>query len=146
MSSEVEAPVVVPVIEERAVVSREVVETARVRLTKTVHEREEVLNLPLQHEEVQVERVPVNQFVADGAAPPGVRHQGDTTVIPVLREVIVTRLLVVEEIHVTKRTVTATHTEPITLRHEELTVDRHPAPGAAGHGSAEAAPAGTPHL
>lgn len=132
LPTETNAPLVVPVIEERAVVSREVAETGRVRLAKTVHERQELLQLPLQHEEVQVERVPVNQFVPEGAAPPETRYHGDVTIIPVLREVVVTRLLVVEEIHITKRTVSTTHTEPVTLRHEEISVERHTGPDATG--------------
>ncbi|UOQ72220.1 YsnF/AvaK domain-containing protein [Hymenobacter cellulosilyticus] len=106
------------------------VESGRVRLSKTVHEREEMLEIPLQHEEVLVERVPVNQFVADGAPTPGLRYDGDTTIIPVLREVVVTRLLVVEEIRVTKRTQTTTLTQPIMLRHEEIHVARNSADGA----------------
>jgi uncharacterized protein (TIGR02271 family) len=122
-------PLVIPVIEEQAVINREVVESGRVRLAKTVHEREEMLEIPLKHEEVLVERVPVNQFVADGAPTPGLRYDGDTTIIPVLREVVVTRLLVVEEIRVTKRTQTTTLTQPITLRHEEIHVDRQSAAG-----------------
>ncbi|PJJ54986.1 YsnF/AvaK domain-containing protein [Hymenobacter chitinivorans] len=131
-------PLVIPVIEEQAVINREVVESGRVRLAKTVHEREELLEIPLQHEEVLVERVPVNQFVADGAATPGLRYDGDTTIIPVLREVVVTRLLVVEEIRVTKRTQTTMLTQPITLRHEEMHIERNPAAGAApGPASAE---------
>ncbi|TGD79065.1 YsnF/AvaK domain-containing protein [Hymenobacter wooponensis] len=119
-------PLVIPVIEEQAIINREVVESGRVRLTKTVHEREELLELPLKQEEVQVERVPINQYVADGAPPPGLRYDGDVTIIPVLREVVVTRLLVVEEIRVTKRTVNTTHKQPITLLHEEVQVVREP--------------------
>ncbi|WP_245327436.1 YsnF/AvaK domain-containing protein [Hymenobacter fodinae] len=115
---------VIPVIEEQAIINREVVESGRVRLTKTVHEREELLELPLKHEEVQVERVPINQYVADGAPPPGLRYDGDVTIIPVLREVVVTRLLVVEEIRVTKRTINTTHSQPITLLHEDVQVVR----------------------
>ena len=130
LPTEASTPLVVPVIEERAVVSRQVVETGRVRLAKTVHEREELLQLPLQHEEVQVERVPVNQFVPEGAAPPAVRHLDNITIIPVLREVVVTRLLVVEEIHVSKRTISTTHTEPVMLRHEEISVERDAGPNA----------------
>jgi uncharacterized protein (TIGR02271 family) len=119
-----QAPVVIPIIEERAIISREVVESGRVRLAKTVHEREEVLEVPLQHEEVLVERVAINQLVPDGAPVPGLRYDGDMTIIPVLKEVVVTRLLIVEEIRVLKRTVSTTHTETLPLRHEEMTIER----------------------
>ncbi|SNR42323.1 MULTISPECIES: YsnF/AvaK domain-containing protein [Hymenobacter] len=126
-----EERLVIPIIEEHAVVSREVVESGRVRLAKTVHEREEHLEIPLQHEEILVERVAINQFVADGAPTPGTRYEDNVTIIPVLREVVVTRLLVVEEIRVLKRVVQTTHTEPVTLRHEELHVERQPAAASA---------------
>lgn len=124
------APLVVPVIEERAVISREVVESGRVRLIKQVHEHEELLNLTLQHDEVQVERVPINQFVADDTALPTARHEGDTLIIPVLREVVVTRVMLVEELRVTKQQVAVPHTERVPLRREEVRVERYPAPDA----------------
>lgn len=119
---------VLPVLEERAVVRREVVEAGRVRITRRVHEHEEEVPVPLQHEEVEVERVPLNQTLPAGAPAPVTRYEGDTMIIPVLREVAVveTRLLLVEELRVTKRQVATLHTEPVHLRREELTVERLP--------------------
>jgi uncharacterized protein (TIGR02271 family) len=120
---------VLPVLEERVVIRREVVEAGRVRITRQVHEHEEEVPVHLQHEEVQVERVPLNQTLPAGAPAPVTRYEGDTMIIPVLREVAVveTRLLLVEELRVTKRQVTTQHTEPVQLRREELTVERLPA-------------------
>ncbi|GGG27932.1 YsnF/AvaK domain-containing protein [Hymenobacter glacieicola] len=123
------APLVLPVIEEHAVVGREMVETGRVHLTKTVEEHEEALNFTLLHDEVQVERVPVNQYVADGATLPGVRYEGDTMVIPVVREVVVKRMLVVEELHITKHQVPTQESHRVVLRQESVQVTREPAPG-----------------
>lgn len=117
-------PLVVPVIEERAVIRREVVETGRVRLSKTVQEQEQAVDLTLLHEEVQVERVPINQYVADDASAPTVRYEGDTLVVPVVREVLVKRLLVVEELRVTKQQVETQHTQRVTLRHEQIDITR----------------------
>lgn len=117
-------PLVVPVIEERAVIQREVVESGRVRLSKTVQEHEEAIDLTLLHEEVQVERVPINQYVADDAAAPAVRYEGNTLVVPVVREVIVKRLLLVEELRVTKQQVETHQTQHVTLLHEQIQVDR----------------------
>jgi uncharacterized protein (TIGR02271 family) len=124
-------PLVVPVIEERAVIHREVVESGRVRLSKTVQEHEEAIDLTLLHEEVLVERVPIDQYVADDAAAPAVRYEGDTLVVPVVREVIVKRLLLVEELRVTKHQVETQETQHVTLRHEQVNVTRVPgeAPG-----------------
>ena len=119
-------PQVLPIIEERVVVTRETVERGRVRLTKDVHEHDELVTLMLQHDELNVERVAVNQLLADGAALPTSRHEGDTFIVPVLREVVVTRVLLVEEVRVTKRQVAAPHTETVPLRREEVRVERQP--------------------
>jgi uncharacterized protein (TIGR02271 family) len=134
-----EGPRVLPIIEERAVVHRELVETGRVRLTRRVHETDEEISVPVQHDEVDVERVPINQTLPAGAIPPATRYEGDVLIIPVVREVAVveTRLLVVEELRVTKRQVTTQHTEPVHLRREELIVERLPTtPPPAAEGSA----------
>jgi stress response protein YsnF len=45
---------IVPVVEESAIVSTERVVTETVRLHKQVHEEEEVLEIPLQDEEIAV--------------------------------------------------------------------------------------------
>lgn len=119
-------PLVVPIIEERAVIHREVVESGRVRLSKTVQEHEEAIDLTLLHEEVQVERVPINQYVADDAAAPAVRYEGDTLVVPVVREVVVKRLLLVEELRVTKHQIETQQQQHVTLRHEQIAVTRIP--------------------
>ena len=123
-----EASRVLPVLEERAVIRREIVEAGRVRIARQVHEQEEEVLVRMQHDEVQVERVPLNQTLPAGAPAPVTRYEGDTMIIPVLREVAVveTRLLLVEELHVTKRQVTTEHSEPVHLRREELTVERLP--------------------
>ncbi len=119
---------VLPIIEERATIQREVVETGRVVVTKRVHEADEQVVVPVQHDEVHYERVPLNQTLPAGAVAPGPRQEGDTLIIPVLREVAVVekRLLLVEELRITKRQVTTEHTEPMHLRHEEVLVERLP--------------------
>ena len=131
---------VLPVIEEQVVVNRELVETGRVRITRQVQESDELVRVALQHDEVHVERVPVNQYLPLGAAAPVTRYEGEVMVIPVLREVAVVekRLLLVEELRVAKQQVTTEHTEPVHLRREELNVERLPGAGPV------APPAGSP--
>jgi uncharacterized protein (TIGR02271 family) len=121
-----EAKLIIPVIEETATITREVVETGRVRLTKTVTEHTETVPLDLRHEEVHVEHVPVNQFLPDNQPAPAARYEGDTYIVPVLREVLVKRLLLVEELHVSKRQVTTTEPQVITLRSEAIQVAHLP--------------------
>jgi uncharacterized protein (TIGR02271 family) len=113
--------ITVPVIEEYLSIGREVVETGRVRITKSVTQVPEAAVVPLVHEEVNVERVARNQYV-DTA--PTVRQEGDVTIIPVVREVLVKRLLVVEELHITKRRVETLETQQMVLRKEEVHVER----------------------
>lgn len=119
-----ERPSVIPIIEEQIRIEKQVVETGRVVLTKKVNEQEVTVNVPAMQEEVHVERVAINEYVE--TPPPAVRYEGDTMIIPVLREEVVVqkRLVLVEELHVTRRQV-LTHTPaPVTLRREEVTVER----------------------
>jgi uncharacterized protein (TIGR02271 family) len=119
---------VLPIIEERATIRREIVETGRVRLTRHVHETEQEVTVPVQHDEVQVERVPLNITLPAGATAPATRYEGDTLIIPVLREVAVveTRLLLVEELRITKQQLTTQYTETVPLRREEIVAEHLP--------------------
>lgn len=116
----------IPVLEERPVVRRDVVESGQVRISKTVHEHQEDVDVILRHEQVQVERVAVNEFVPDGVAPPTPRYEGNTLIVPVVREIVMKRLLIVEELHILKQQVETRETETVTLRREEVHVERHP--------------------
>ena len=105
----------IPVIEEQLQVGSKRVETGVVRIVKHVTEEVQTVDLPTTREEVTVDRVAVYQYVE---TPPAVRYEGDVTIIPVLREVVVTekKLLLVEEIHITKRRTTKQETREFTLR------------------------------
>lgn len=119
-------PMVLPVIEEQAVVGREVVESGRLRIRKTVQQVEQPVQVTLQHDEVQVEHVPINQFVADDAPLPGSRQEGDVLIVPILREVVVTRVLLVEELRISKRVVEEDFTSTVQLRQEQIQMERDP--------------------
>jgi uncharacterized protein (TIGR02271 family) len=118
-----EPPLVLPVLAEVLDVRTRTVETGRVRIHKTVHAREVLVDEPLLREEVAIERVPVNRVV-EGPIP--VRYEGDTMILSLLEEVLVveTRLLLTEELRITTRR-TATHTPArVMLRHEDVTIER----------------------
>ncbi|MGI4832323.1 MAG: YsnF/AvaK domain-containing protein [Janthinobacterium lividum] len=123
---EPQLPLVIPVLAETATIVREVVETGRVRLTKTVEEQEEVVPVDLRHDEVRVERMVINQFLPDDAPAPETRYEGDTMIVPVLREVLVKRLLLVEELHVSRHQLTTTEPQHVRLRQEQLTIEHLP--------------------
>ena len=116
-------PVIIPVVEEQLQVDKQVIETGVVRITKHVIEESETVNIPVSRDEITVEHVAVYQYVDEA---PAVRYEGETMIIPVLREVLVTekKLLLVEEVHVTKRQITSQETQEVTLRKEEVTVER----------------------
>lgn len=116
--------VTIPVIEEHLKVGKEVVQTGSVQISKKVHEEEEMIDLLGSREELDIERIPFNKYIE--SAPPAVRHEGEKMIIPVLREVAVVekRLMLVEELHVTKRQVKTEDRQSVRLRKEEVNVDR----------------------
>lgn len=117
------AQLVVPVIREELEVGRRTVETGRVRIHKLVREHEETVDEPLLRDEVRVERVAVNRFVD---APPTPRVEGEVTVLPLVEEVLVVqrRLLLREELHITKRQIETRNPQTVTLKSEEVRVER----------------------
>ncbi|HYP00905.1 MAG TPA: YsnF/AvaK domain-containing protein [Pyrinomonadaceae bacterium] len=115
--------IVMPVVAETLDVQKRKVQTGGVRVRKVVHEREEVVDEPLIREEVQVKRVPINRVVD---APVPVRHVGNTMIISLLEEVLVVekRLMLKEELHITKGEVETYKPQRVTLRSEEAVVER----------------------
>lgn len=114
---------VIPVIEEEAHIATQATERGRVRITKRVHTQEETVDTPLRQERVQVERVPVEKIVD---SPVTMHYDGDTLVIPVMEEVLVVekRLLLKEEVRVTKYVGETQHQGTVSVRSEEVAVER----------------------
>jgi uncharacterized protein (TIGR02271 family) len=112
----------IPVLQEELEVGKRKVETGVTRVQKTVHEREEVIDQPLVKEEVQVERVPINRYV-EGPVP--VREEDGVTIVPLLEEVLVVekKLMLKEELRITKRTKTVRDPQRVILRSEEALVE-----------------------
>jgi uncharacterized protein (TIGR02271 family) len=113
---------VIPVIEEHAEVGKKVVETGKVIIKKKVHEETEKVDIPLSQETIDIDRITINKLIEED--PPGIRYQGDTMIIPVVKEVIVKRLMLVEELHIKKKTSTTSDVREIVLRRDELEVER----------------------
>jgi stress response protein YsnF len=114
---------VIPIVEERLVVDREVHETGVVRIKKSPVERTETVRVMTVEETIDIEHVPMNQLLE---GPIEVRQEGDTTIIPVMEEVAVVekRLMLREEIRVTRKRSNVPHEETVTLRGEEVVVER----------------------
>jgi uncharacterized protein (TIGR02271 family) len=122
-ATRVEDQAVIPIVEEQLRVGRREVETGRVVVHVTPGVREETVDMPLAQEHVEIERVEVNQFVP---GPVPVRQEGEVTVVPVLEEVLVVekRLMLREEVRITRRRQTRRHVEHVTLRTEDARVLR----------------------
>jgi uncharacterized protein (TIGR02271 family) len=120
-------PIVVPVLVEELDVQKRAVETGTVRITKVVHERETVVDEPLVRDNVAISRVPM-QRVVDGPIP--VREDNDTTIISVVEEVLVVekRWMLREEIHIRKRRTETHQPQRLTLRSEDVQIERIPQP------------------
>lgn len=99
--------------------------SGRLRLTRTVQEREEVIDEPLLRDDVHLRRVPIDRAV-DG--PMDTRYEGDTLIIPVMREELVVdrRWILVEELHLTRRRNRVRQSERARARRERVTVERRP--------------------
>lgn len=119
----------IPLIEERLSIAKRQVETGRVRVRVTVEERAETVTEQLLREELQIEHVPKNERLTEV---PLVRLEGITTIIPVVKEVLVVEkaLMLVEEIHISRHSSAETREIPVNLRTERAHVERDPGPHA----------------
>lgn len=110
-------------VAEELAVTKELRETGRARIATHTREREALVDENLIHEHVEFETVPVGQRVF---VMPIVRQEGDTTIVPIVEEVLYTerRLMLKEEIRITRVRTTERYQEPVTLRYQEAVVTR----------------------
>jgi uncharacterized protein (TIGR02271 family) len=117
--------IVVPVLQEQPQVSKRTIDTGKgVRVHKTVHTRQQEVTVPLASDELIVERIPKGEMV-DTREPPVTRQEGDTSIIPVLEEVLVVekRMRLVEEVRITRRRHEENASRTVTLRSEQVSVE-----------------------
>ena len=116
---------VIPLLAEEIAVSKQVVETGRVQVSRITHEREQLIDELLAHETVEIDRTPIGRHVD---MMPAIRNEGDSVVIPIVEEVLVIerRLLLKEEVRVRRVRSTERLQESVTLRHHEAVVTRLP--------------------
>lgn len=119
---------VVPLAAERLVVEKRPRTRATVEVHTRTHVREEEIDEELTREVVDVVRVPIDRYVDTPAA---IRVEGDTTIVPVHEEVLVVekRLLLKEEVHMTKRLEERHERQRIGLRSQTADIERSEAEG-----------------
>jgi uncharacterized protein (TIGR02271 family) len=112
-----------PLVEEAVAVERVRRVTGVVRAKTETHEDTVTVDEPLLAEQAIIERVPMDRWIDH---PVAVREEGDTTIIPVVEEVVVVekRLKLVEEVRVTKQKTTKNEPQTLTLRRQEAVVER----------------------
>ena len=86
---------VIPLFEEEVSVSRRVVPTSRVQVSRVTHSHEHLVDELLERERVEVERVAIDKPIDHM---PSVREEGDYLIFPVVEEVLkIERVLVLKE-------------------------------------------------
>jgi uncharacterized protein (TIGR02271 family) len=130
-----EGPLIIPVHEEVLELHKREVDLGTVRVRKRVETVPVETTVETTGDEVIVERVPVDRPVE---APPAPWQEGDTWVIPVVEEVLVVekRLVVREEVRVTRRRVGGPVPVRETLRREVVELEVPAAGGEAQSGAA----------
>jgi len=116
----------IEVKEERLHAEKRPVETGEVRVRKEVHTENKSIEVPVEHEEVVIERTPAHgRATAEGIAATSIR-EGEEIRIPVRDEQVdVSKQTVVnEEVNIGKRVVQDTKTVSGQVRKEEVHVDQ----------------------
>ena len=114
---------VLPIVEERSRIYKEVVETARVRISTHVEQRTETIREALRHDDVVVDRVQINRVVD---TVPAIRWEGDVLVYPIVEEELVVskRFVLKEELRIYPKTWSEPVERDVILRSVTATVER----------------------
>ncbi len=114
---------VIPILSEQMTVNKRRVSTGGVRISKRVDTHTEAIHDHGYEEDVEVDRVPVNKIIEK---PAKTRFEGKTMIIPVMEEVLVVekRLMLKEEVRVTKFRQQLAAPDNVELREEKVTVEK----------------------
>ena len=112
-------------VEERAIIDKHRRDTGGVRISTRTEIGSETVRDTLVDVDVEVERVPMDQFVEVAEAP---RVEGDVTIVPVYEErlVVEKRLFLIEEVRLRRVTRSREIEESVELRRQVADVERLP--------------------
>jgi uncharacterized protein (TIGR02271 family) len=112
-----------PLHAEELSVSRQQIAGDTVQVSIVTREGEGVVDEMLNHERVEIDRVPIGRPV--DAIPP-VRQEGETTILPVVEEIIVVqrRLILKEEVRIKRLHVSERYQEAVVLRKQDAVITR----------------------
>lgn len=119
----VEAEETIPLVEERLVVGKRRVPTARVRVRLRTEDETVDARARLLNQDVEIRHVPIGREVQE--IPP-VRQEDGCTIVPVLEEILVVekRLVLIEEIHIRQVVSETEVSQPVVLRRQRAEVER----------------------
>jgi uncharacterized protein (TIGR02271 family) len=131
----------IPIYEERLRTSVQPVELGEVRVHKTVERFPDRVIRTVEREELEIERVPLDQLIDE---PAQTRQEGEWLVVPVMEEVLVVtkQLVLTEEIRIRTKRVAEEQEVYEILRREHVTIEDATAPGS--RRSDDEAPRDTP--
>ena len=114
------------VVAEQLEIDTRTVVTGRVHIAVTTQTVDQPVSLTLNQTDVRVVRHEVDQTLGPDDPVPQQRTEGDTTIVPILEEVVVveTRLVLRAELHVTRITTAETFSTTVPLRHQTASVTR----------------------
>ncbi len=123
LTLDAEGRLTIALSEEFVHVGKTQVDRGGIRITKRVEATEQQIDETLLYEDVEVERRAVGR---DVDRIPDVRREGDTLIYPIVEERLYTekRLVLVEELHVTRLQRTEPYSKSIALRKEHITIER----------------------
>ena len=115
---------VVPVIEERLVTDTQWREAGSVTLHLRTEELPETVEEYVTREELEIEEVAVGRVLTDGEVP-AQRQEGDTLIIPVVEERLVTvkQRVLAKEVRISTRSRTETREVTGTVRRQRVEID-----------------------
>ena len=102
-------------------INRRTIDTGTVEVAVVTRFRDQLIDETLSSTTAHVEHVPVGRIVDEM---PQVREEGDLMIVPIVEEIVVTRLFLREELHITRTTTTRRHQDTVSLRSEEAVVTR----------------------
>jgi stress response protein YsnF len=113
----------IPLHVEEVSVSRREVEKANVEISLITGTHGQLIDEELTQVRVEIERIPIGRTI--DVVPP-ITEEGDTTIIPVVEEIVVVerRYVLTEEIHIRRVTTKERHQETVMLRKQEAVVTR----------------------
>ncbi|MFZ1431669.1 MAG: YsnF/AvaK domain-containing protein [Geminicoccaceae bacterium] len=116
-------PQIITLTEEHAEITKRAIERGRVAVRTHTESRDELVEIALQQADVTVERVPIGLPVE---VAPAMREEDGVLIVPVLEEQLVVsiRLMLKEEIRITRQVRTEVVQETVCLRSERAVIER----------------------